>query len=35
MFPFCMESIWSLLPQLLVLLAGSVAVVLHVTGAHH
>lgn len=35
MFPFCMESIWSLLPQFLVLLAASVTVVMHVTGAHH
>lgn len=35
MFPFCMESIWSLLPQLLALLAASVTVVMHVTGAHH
>ena len=35
MFPFCMESLWSLIPQLLVLLAASVTVFIHVTGAHH
>lgn len=35
MFPMCMDSICSLLPQLLVLLAASVTVLMHVTGAHH
>jgi len=35
MFPFCIESIWSQLPQLLILLAASVTVLLRATGAHH
>jgi len=35
MFPLYMDSIWSLLPQLLFVLAASVSVLMHVTGAHH
>jgi hypothetical protein len=34
MFPFWMDSIWSSLPQLLVLVTASIAVVFHVTAAH-
>jgi hypothetical protein len=35
MFPFWMESFWSSLPQMLTLLAASIAFVMHVTSAHH
>jgi hypothetical protein len=34
MFPFWVESFWSSLPQVLTLLAASLAVVMHVTAAH-
>ncbi len=34
MFPFWFESFWTLLPELLTLLAASVAVVMHLTTAH-
>ena len=35
MFPFWIESFWSSLPQMLTLLAASIAVVMHVTTAPH
>jgi hypothetical protein len=35
MSPFWMESVWSSLPQLLVLLAASVSLFMHLTSAHH
>jgi hypothetical protein len=34
MLPFWFESFWTLLPQLLTLLAASIAVVMHLTIAH-
>lgn len=35
MFPFWMESFWSSLPQMLTLLAASIAVVMHMATTHH
>ncbi len=35
MFPFWMESFWSSVPQVLTLLAASVAILVHATTAHH
>lgn len=35
MFPFWMESFETSLPQMLTLLAASIAVVVHAASAHH
>ena len=35
MSPFWIESVWSSLPQLLVLLAASVSLFMHLTGTQH
>jgi hypothetical protein len=35
MLPFWLESFWNVLPQLLTLLAASIALVMHMTTVHH
>ncbi len=35
MFPFWVESCWNTIPQVLTLLAASLAAVMHATTAHH
>lgn len=35
MFPFWIDSVWSSLPQLLALVATSVAILVHMATGHH